>query len=120
MIYTPRRVDGPAHFQSARIDGAAFVNFDTRKGRDIHRPFFWVTPSMPECVANVFQGCAIYAGGKGKGERRKGKEKEKGGREGERERRRGKKKGKGTVKGGGTGERRKGKGQGIGFFCGKP
>ena len=58
----------------------------------------WAAPSMPECVANVFQGCAIYAGGKGKGERRKGKEKEKGGREGERERRRGKKKGKGQWK----------------------
>ena len=22
----------------------------------------WAAPSMPECVANVFQGCAIYAG----------------------------------------------------------
>ena len=32
---------------------------------------------MPEYIINVFQGWAIYAGGKGKGERRKGKEKEK-------------------------------------------
>ena len=92
--YTFRRVDGPALFQSARIDGADFLNFDTRKGRGIHPPYFCGPPSMPECVANVFQGCAIYAGGKGKekGERGqgrgKGKEKGKEERERDSERRR--------------------------------
>ena len=52
----------------------------------------WAAPSMPECVANVFQGCAIYAGGKGKGER-------------ERKRR------KGAGKGKGKGERGQGRGK---------
>ena len=40
MIYTVFKVDGSALFQSARIDGADFLNFDTRKGRDIHPPYF--------------------------------------------------------------------------------
>ena len=31
-IYTLFKVDGSALFQSARIDGADFLNFDTRKG----------------------------------------------------------------------------------------
>ena len=40
VIYTVFKVDGSALFQSARIDGADFLNFDTRKGRDIHPPYF--------------------------------------------------------------------------------
>ena len=39
-IYTVFKVDGPALFQSARIDGADFLNFDTPRGHDIHPPYF--------------------------------------------------------------------------------
>ena len=39
-VYTVFKVDGPALFQSARIDGADFLNFDTPRGRDIHPPYF--------------------------------------------------------------------------------
>ena len=38
--YTVFKVDGPALFQSARIDGADFLNFDTPRGRDIYPPYF--------------------------------------------------------------------------------
>ena len=113
--YTPRRMLGPALFQSARIDGADFLNFDTRKGRDIHRPFF--------CVAHWFflretitVDCAIYrlplrsiCKGKGKG----GGKKEKNTGKGKGERKRGKGMRTGTGKGErGNGKRRKGKGKG--------
>ena len=40
LRYTIFKVDDPALFQSARIDGADFLNFDTRKGRGIHLPYF--------------------------------------------------------------------------------
>ena len=45
--YTFFKVDGSALFQSARIDGADFLNFDTRKG----------VTSIPV----IFVGRAIYA-----------------------------------------------------------
>ena len=32
------KVDGTAHFESVRIDGADFLKFDTSKGRDISGP----------------------------------------------------------------------------------
>ena len=95
--YTFFKVDGSALFQSARIDGADFLNFDTRKGRDIHPRYFCgprhlCQKMLPMCfrVAPSMQGA-------------KGKEK------GERERKR--RKGAGKGKGKGEGERRKGKGQ---------
>ena len=57
-IYTPLRVDGSALFQSARIDGADFLNFDIRKGRDIHPRYFCGPRHLCQ---KMFQGCAIYA-----------------------------------------------------------
>ena len=101
-IYTAFKVDGSALFQSARIDGADFLNFDTRKGRDIHPPYFCgprhlCQNVLPMCfrVAPSMQGGKGKEKGKGKGERGqgRGKGKGKGGREGER---RGQEKGKGT------------------------
>ena len=57
-IYTLFKVDGSALFQSARIDGADFLNFDTRKGRDIHPRYFCGPRHLCQ---KMFQGCAIYA-----------------------------------------------------------
>ena len=57
-IYTVFKVDGSALFQSARIDGADFLNFDTRKGRDIHPRYFCGPRHLCQ---KMFQGCAIYA-----------------------------------------------------------
>ena len=56
--YTFFKVDGSALFQSARIDGADFLNFDTRKGRDIHPRYFCGPRHLCQ---KMFQGCAIYA-----------------------------------------------------------
>ena len=56
--YTLFKVDGSALFQSARIDGADFLNFDTRKGRDIHPRYFCGPRHLCQ---KMFQGCAIYA-----------------------------------------------------------
>ena len=58
MKYTVFKVDGSALFQSARIDGADFLNFDTRKGRDIHPRYFCGPRHLCQ---KMFQGCAIYA-----------------------------------------------------------
>ena len=58
IIYTAFKVDGSALFQSARIDGADFLNFDTRKGRDIHPRYFCGPRHLCQ---KMFQGCAIYA-----------------------------------------------------------
>jgi len=58
VIYTVFKVDGSALFQSARIDGADFLNFDTRKGRDIHPRYFCGPRHLCQ---KMFQGCAIYA-----------------------------------------------------------
>ena len=57
-IHTLFRVDGSALFQSARIDGADFLNFDTRKWCDIH-PHYFCGPR--HLCQKMFQGCAIYA-----------------------------------------------------------
>ena len=56
--YTFFKVDGSALFQSARIDGTDFLNFDTRKGRDIHPRYFCGPRHLCQ---KMFQGCAIYA-----------------------------------------------------------
>ena len=56
--YSVFKKDGSALFQSARIDGADFLNFDTRKGRDIHPRYFCGPRHLCQ---KMFQGCAIYA-----------------------------------------------------------
>ena len=101
-VYTAFRVDGPALFQSARVDGADFLNFDTRKGRDIHPSYFCGSRHLCQNVLPMcFRVAPSMQGGKGKekGERekkrRKGQGKGKGGR--------GQGRGKGKEKG--TGER---------------
>ena len=99
------------------VDGADFLNFDTRKGRDIHPPYFCGSRHLCQNVLPMcFRVAPSMQEGKGKEKGERGKEKEK--RTVERERKRGKGAGKG--KGKGEGDRRKGKGQGTGFFFGKP
>ena len=95
-VYPPFRVDGPALFQSARVDGADFLNFDTPKKGVTSIPLTFVGRAIYarmccQCVSGLRHLCR----GKGKGERRKGKKKEK--RTGERKR--GKEKGQGRGKG---------------------
>ena len=101
-VYPPFRVDGPALFQSARVDGADFLNFDTPKKGVTSIPLTFVGRAIYarmccQCVSGLRHLC------RGERERRKGKEKEK--RTGEMERKRGKGAGTGKGKGEGTGER---------------
>ena len=56
-VYTVFKVGGPALFQSARIDGADFLNFDAPRGRDIHPPYLYMPNNEDICISIW---CRVY------------------------------------------------------------